>query len=53
METFTEDRQVVSPALWRVWEQKDRLRGKAHAGQFCESRLRHVSGLFLSTLSES
>ena len=31
METFTEDRQVISPALWRVWEQKNRLRSKAHA----------------------
>jgi hypothetical protein len=30
METFTEDRQVISPALWRVWEQKSRLRGRAH-----------------------
>lgn len=31
MEIFTEDRQVISPALWRVWEEKNRLRGKAHA----------------------
>ena len=31
MESFTEDRQVISPALWRVWEERTRLRGKAHA----------------------
>ena len=31
METFTEDRHVISPALWRVWEQKNRLRGKARS----------------------
>ncbi len=30
METFTED-QAISPELWRVWESKTRLRGKAHA----------------------
>jgi hypothetical protein len=30
METFTDDQQI-SPQLWRVWEQKTRLRGKAHA----------------------
>lgn len=31
METFTEDRQAISPALWRVWEEKTRVRGKVHA----------------------
>ena len=31
METFTDDRDVISPALWRVWEHESRLRGKAHA----------------------
>jgi tryptophan-rich sensory protein len=30
METFTED-HVISPELWRAWESKTRLRGKAHA----------------------
>jgi len=31
MDTFTKDQSPISPELWRVWEQKDRLRGKAHA----------------------
>lgn len=30
METFTEDQQI-SPQTWRIWEQKNRLRGKANA----------------------
>jgi hypothetical protein len=25
------DPQAISPELWRVWEEKTRLRGKAHA----------------------
>lgn len=30
MDTFTED-QAISPELWRAWEAKIRLRGKANA----------------------
>ena len=31
MRTFTEDQPVISPELWRVWEARIRLRGKANA----------------------
>lgn len=30
METFTEDRNVISAECWRAWEEKARLRGRAN-----------------------
>lgn len=30
MEIVTEDQKVISPELWRVWEERTRQRGKAN-----------------------